>query len=175
MFPSGIPSISSPSSSKSSLSSDSSASSTVWVLSSSALSAGSAVFAAVCSSSFSPSPVCPITSLAFSGSRYIFFSISGVNPDIFVQSIPLPIIMSNDLCMQSLHTFSPPGSVIIFPAWFSVRLHMQQTFSYPLFLLSSNVFLLIFLSLQISRIFAATTYALFSAKCAQNPRNLFSF
>ena len=34
--------------------------------------------------------------------------------------------MSNDLCMQALHTFSPPGSVIIFPAWFSVRLHMQH-------------------------------------------------
>ena len=50
------------------------------------------------------------------GFRYIFFNSSGVIPDIFVQSIPLPIIISNDLCIQSRHTCNPPGSVIIFPA-----------------------------------------------------------
>ena len=125
IFPSGIPSDPSPSSSKSSPSSASSASTTVCSASSSAsASVGSSTefcFSASLTSSFllaaasvfsgfcAPSPL-PI------GFRYIFFNSSGVIPDIFVQSIPLPIIISNDLCIQSRHTCNPPGSVIIFPA-----------------------------------------------------------
>ena len=49
-------------------------------------------------------------------------------------------IESKDLCIQSLQTVIPPGSVIMGPALLSLRRHIKQTLSKLSFLSSVPVF-----------------------------------